>query len=137
MNQIKKRDKTTPILILEDHELRLRYIETYIREVYIDCATMDKSFSIDKKMDSMIMTTKKVTEQVTPISILEDHELRLRQIETYITNKRKQVIKEEPHPTFETDKLSSSSSSLIIPNDAKKEITIILTRLGDLLKQLR
>ena len=61
MNKIKKREaaeKTTPILMLEDHELRLRYIESYIR----DGGTIDyanKEYFSTKKPETIDITKKK------------------------------------------------------------------------------
>ena len=193
MSIIKKKvvEQTTPILMLEDHELRLRYIETYIREGRLDHANKD-SF-LDKKNNK-----KKLLEKVTPISILEDHELRLRNIELFINNSRKEDeasddsnydidnnnTREKKHHkqpplvnresnsresnsretnSRETKAIAQSPPSTVPlvekpstlsykkerrtvvsemvdseePNNVKKEITMILSRIGELLTQMR
>lgn len=135
MNKIKKREtaeKTTPILMLEDHELRLRYIESYIR----DGGTIDyanKEYFFANKPETIDITKKKGS---GPIIILEDHELRLRKIEMYINSRKEDCGIRNNNNMSESNIMpySSSSSTTV---DPKKEITIILSRIGELLTQMR
>jgi hypothetical protein len=182
MNKVKKRapEQTTPMLILEDHELRLRYIENYIN---------DEGDSLFKKNSKGLSSTKKrVSEQMTPLLILEDHEVRLRNIESYIKdghiNIRQYETKDIDYQKdeFSDDDIEESdqyiSSSIAAsqpfhqfvqknksilqnkkvadvsvsskpnkkdvdaisstkPDDFKNEITLILSRIGELLNQMR
>jgi hypothetical protein len=155
MSRLKQRaaEQTTPLLVLEDHELRLRYIEAYIRDGYLDY--QNKDVFLDKNLELGISSKKKrVGEQLTPILILEDHELRLRRIETYI-NSRKELKDETAHSHVDRVNLSETKpgsstresyenhppnpdvSGPTKPGDVKKEITFILSRIGELLNQMR
>ena len=176
MNKIKKRaqkEQTTPLLVLEDHELRLRYIEKYINDRG-DYLSSKKSTGL-----SVVTTKKRAGEQLTPLLILEDHETRLRNIESYIKddtiivdNKEHQYQKDifnddveesftNPPPSVCTytppevthtptqkpkiattittmhNKKDSTEVGSAKSDDFKSEITFILSRIGDLLSQMR
>ena len=190
MYKVKKRvpEQTTPMLVLEDHELRLRYIENYIND--------GGDISLLKKRGFGFSAPKKRTpDQLTPMLVLEDHELRLRNIESYIKDghisipqydseddiedfiddvkdirpyasvaatppppppqpiqKPKYTLDIKPQVKKDVELISSvksddhhkksdehykKSEDFKKSDDFKNEITFILSRIGDLLNQMR
>lgn len=163
---MKKRtqEQTTPLLILEDHELRLRYIEGYINE-------KGDSLFDKRNINGLYLPKKRAGDKLTPLLILQDHESRIRNIESYIKNGYENNYDDQYQNNYnfindsndsniisqkdvltpkitnmdvnrsnikkDVDNILISSKKSADNNNFKNEIVLILNRIGELLNQMR